>query len=513
VSGRPPPAAGAYGTRLRLPGLAALTALANSGRLRNITFSTADHLLLLALWAATTPVFILELGDDLFGIWVLINAVVGLGGVFSLGLGEATVRFVARHVAAGRRDLAARVVETTLTLYVAIGVLAGLAVAAAAAAIADGALAIPAEHLDEAVLGLRLAGLALLVTSVLKVYEATINGFERFDVTARIGMVTRSFIILANLAAVLAGYGLVTLMTLTVIGLAGQAIALQRLVVRRFLPEVTPWRGPCRTVVGDVLRFGAHSWVQITSGALSTIVDRFLVGALVSPAAAGVYAVCLQLAQQIHLLLVRALAFLMPAASASEGGRGLAAAYAQGTALTLAVVAAIAVPLYALAPQVLTVWIGADFAAEGTTTLRLLTVYFAIWGTGVAPFYLLNGAGLPGWNTAAGLLHGLGIVGLATLLLPTFGLDGIGWARLAALPTLFLLFAALRMRVLARTWRATILLAAGIALPLALAVGIAPVATALVAPRFLDLALGAPLLGVGGLVTVLPFVFWLRRCG
>jgi hypothetical protein len=39
------------------------------------------------------------------------------------------------------------------------------------------------------------------------------------------------------------------------------------------------------------------------------------------------------------------------------------------------------------------------------------------------------------------------------------------------------------------------------------------VATALVAPRFLDLALGAPLLGVGGLVTVLPFVFWLRRCG
>jgi O-antigen/teichoic acid export membrane protein len=498
---------------VRPAGLAALAARLRSGRLRNVVFSAADHLLLLALWAATTPVFIARLGGELFGIWVLVNAVVGLGGVFSLGLGEATVRFVARHAAAGRRDLAARVVETTLALYAAVGVVVGGAVAAAAATIATDALGISPAYLDDAVQGLRLAGLALAVTSVLKVYEAAINGFERFDVTARIGMATRSFIILANLAAVLAGYGLTVLMTLTVVGLAGQAVTLQRLVVRRFLPEVTPWRGPSRAVVAEVLHFGAHSWVQITSGALSTIVDRFLVGALVSPAAAGVYAVCLQLAQQIHLLLVRALAFLMPAASAggAEDGARLAPAYAQGVALTLAVVGVITVPLYTLAPQVLTFWIGTDFAVEGATTLRLLTLYFAVWGTGVAPFYLLNGAGLPGWNTAAGLVHGLGLVGLASVLLPVLGLDGVGWARLAALPTLALSFGALQLRLLPRTWRATRVLALGLAAPLALAVALAPWSGAVVAPRLVDLALATPLLGAGGLVAVLPFVLLLRR--
>lgn len=494
---------------------AALRRLAGSGRARNVVFSGADHVLLLALWAASTPIFIAELGAELFGLWILINAVVGLGGVFSLGLGEATVRFVAKYLGAGRRDLAARVVETTLTLYGAVGVVAGVAVAVAAPAIAAGVLDVAAADRGAAVDGLGLAGLALVVTSVLKVFEAAVNGAERFDVTARVNMAARSFIILANVAAVLAGHGLATLMTLTVLGLAGQALILQRLVAVRFLPEVRWWRGPSRAVVGEVVRFGAHGWLQITAGALSTIVDRFLVGALVTPAAAGVYAVCMQLSQQIHLLLVRALAFLMPAASAA--GRGdtgrLATGYGQGAALTLAVIGAVAVPLYVLAPQVLTVWIGAAFAADGAITLRLLVIYFAVKAAGVVPFFLLNGVGRPGWNTVGALLHGVAVVAVMGLVLPVNGLDGAGWARLAALPTLVVVFGALLTRVLPGARQATALFGGGIAAALVLGAGVALWSAAAIGPHLGELAVAVPALGLAGLAAVAPFAWRLRHTG
>ncbi|TVR84326.1 MAG: hypothetical protein EA405_01840 [Rhodospirillales bacterium] len=489
--------------------------LASVSRIRNVSFSTADHVLLLVLWAVSTPIFIAQLGDERFGVWVLINAVVGLGGVFSLGFGEATIRFVAKYRADGRDDLVHRVVETTFVLYLAAGIVFGAGVAAAASWLAVHALGVSATHAAEATAGLRLAGLALVVTSLLKVFESAINGFERFDLTARISMVARTGIIVANAAAALLGFGLIVLMTITVVGLAGQAVATYRVVMHRFLPELRLFRAPSREVTGDVVRFGAHSWLQITSGALSNTVDRFLVGALVSPAAAGVYAVCLQLAQQIHLLLVRALAFIMPAASGAagsgDGGHALREAYSHGVCLTLALIGVIAIPLYVLAPQVLTVWIGPDFATDGTDTLRLLTIYFAIWGIGVAPFYLLNGAGLPGWNTAAGLVHGLVIVAVAALLLPKLGLEGAAWARLAALPTLALVLAAMHARVLRAGRLATALLVAGIGVLLALAALIEARTAGLIDARFGELLVAGPVLVLAGGLLSLVFVLLARR--
>lgn len=490
---------------------ARMARLARSGWLRNVSFSTADHALLLVLWAVSTPVFIGSLGEARFGLWVLVNAVVGLGGAFSLGLGEATVRYVALHRASGRRDLAARVVETTLALYAAVGLGFGACIAFFAPSLAA-AVEIDAADFPDAVTGLRLAGLALAVTAPLKVWEATINGFERFDVTARAGMVARTAIIGSNVAAALSGHGLAVLMGLTVLGLAGQTWALQRLA-RRLLPEIRPWQGPARAVTGDVLRFGAHGWVQILAGALASIADRFLVGALVGPAAAGVYAVCVQLAQQIHLLLVRGLAFLMPAASAAgeDGGAALGRAYGTASVLTLLVIGTLAAPLYALAPQVLGVWIGPDFAMQGTATLRLLTVYFAVWGAGVAGFYLLNGAGLPGWNTALGLLHGLILIGAAVPLLSALGLPGVGWARLAAVPMALIGYVALHSRVTPGTWPTSVLLLGGLAAPLALGAFAASWAEAAVPARLLPLAAASAAIGLGGAISVLPAVMLIRR--
>ncbi len=411
-------------------------------RWRNTIFSTADHLWLLILWAASTPVFIHMLGSDVFGVWILINAVIGLGGVMSLGFGEATVRYVALYRGQNKMGDVLRIINTTLSLYAVIGLVSGVAVIVAAPLIESTAFKLAGPIKSDAILALQLAGVALIVTAYLKTYEAVINGFERFDLTARVGIVTRSFIILGNVALVLMGYGLPLLIGCAVIGLMGQTVAYFIMCRRLFTPELPIMSMPDLETAREIAGFGVQTWLQICAGALNTLADRFLVAMLIDPSAAGIYAICLQLAQQIHLLLIRGLAFMMPATSRDAAGidsdRKKLDSYRAGTTLVLLMTGAIALPMYALAGQILQIWLGGEFSIAGAETLRLMTMYFPLWGAMVPMFYLLNGAGFPGWNTTATIGHSIAGLALAGALLPAMGLTGAASARIFALPIMFL---------------------------------------------------------------------------
>lgn len=421
-------------------------------RWRNTIFSTADHFWLLLLWAVSTPIFIHTLGEEAFGVWVLVNAVIGMGGVVSFGFGEATVRYVALYRGQRRPAEIRRIVDTTLGLYLMVGAVVAVLLAIAAPAISRGVFGLEGADAAAAQTALKIAGLSMAVTSALKTYEAVINGFERYDVTARVGMVARSIIILGNVALALMGFGLVALIACALIGLTMQAAALFFIARRWFAPWLRPVSLPDWRTTTEISGYGLQSWLQISAGALNSIADRFLVAALLGPAAAGVYTICVQLAQQIHLLLSRGLAFLMPVTSRTREAGGspdaIFQAYKSGATLSLVVAGAIGLPLYVLASQVLTVWVGESFAREGAAALRVLAIYYIMFGAAVPPYFLLNGAGLPGWNTIVSLVHALLGLTIAAILATRIGLEGVALGRLAALVVFLLLFRALQRHLL-----------------------------------------------------------------
>ncbi len=443
------------------------------GRWKNTIFSVTDHLWLLLLWAVSTPVFISTLGGETFGIWILINAVIGLGGVMSLGFGEATVRYVAKYRGTNKPEDIARIIRTTLALYVVAGTISAAGIALAAPWIIAVIFKVTDSAATAAAQALYLAGVALFVTSYLKTFEGVINGFERYDLTARVNMITRSFIILGNVALALSSFGLVALIACAVVGLTGQAITYYVLTRRHFVPEARLVTRPDWATTKEIASFGAQSWVQISSGVLSTLADRFLVSAFVDPAAAGVYSICLQLAQQIHLLLNRGLAFLVPSTSRDIDPEMRVAAYRSGTYLVLLLVGAVGLPLAVLAPQVLTLWVGPEFAMAGSQVLQIMTVTFSTIGAAVPAFFLLNGAGRPGWNTVTTLLYAASGLALAATLLPYFNLTGAAVARLASAFVFVLVLFAVHRFVLPRgSWRITALMIAWLVLLGAVAWGL-----------------------------------------
>src|SRR2546421_9152337 len=73
-----------------------------------------------------SPYILHRLGDEAFGLWVLIFSVTGYYGLFDLGIRSSIVRYVAKYSATNNYEELNRLVNTAMASYGTVGVLAFL---------------------------------------------------------------------------------------------------------------------------------------------------------------------------------------------------------------------------------------------------------------------------------------------------------------------------------------------------------------------------------------------------
>src|SRR5216110_457826 len=71
-----------------------------------------------------SPYILHRLGDDAFGLWILIFSVTGYYGIFDLGIRSSIIRYVAKYSATGEYDELNLLLNTAMFSYSAIGAVA-----------------------------------------------------------------------------------------------------------------------------------------------------------------------------------------------------------------------------------------------------------------------------------------------------------------------------------------------------------------------------------------------------
>src|SRR5580704_562795 len=71
-----------------------------------------------------SPYILHRLGDEAFGLWILIFSVTGYYGLFDLGIRSSIVRYIAKYSATEEYDELNRLVNTAMFSYSGIGILA-----------------------------------------------------------------------------------------------------------------------------------------------------------------------------------------------------------------------------------------------------------------------------------------------------------------------------------------------------------------------------------------------------
>src|ERR1700719_4933050 len=91
--------------------------------LKNVASTWAGLAVNIAVGFFLSPFILHHLGDEAFGLWVLIFSITGYYGIFDFGIRSSLIRYVSKFQAIGDRDQLARVVNTSFFVYSLVAVI------------------------------------------------------------------------------------------------------------------------------------------------------------------------------------------------------------------------------------------------------------------------------------------------------------------------------------------------------------------------------------------------------
>lgn len=388
--------------------------------------------LLLAL--ALTPVLVHLMGTERWGLFTLALAMVGIFGVFDLGLGMALTRAVSERIGQGRGAEAPALVGATLiSLLLLSAVMAGLAFALMPLLIGRVLLVPPALE-AEALAAFRLLALGAPLVVLNAALWGVLAAWQRFRAANLVNMPVSVFYYLGPVIALLLWDSLVAVIAALVLVRLVSGLAYAALAWRH-----VPGLGLARArfaLMRPLLRQGG--WMSL-SGALTQVLlyaDRFLVGALIGLTAVAFYATPLDLVMRMWILPVAVAQTLLPAIASSfrAAPERTALLLRRGALIVAALVLPACLVLVAGAEWLLWLWLGTEFAEGGGMVLRILSVGIFFSCLAFVPGTFLDAIGRPEVTAGFSLAQAAVFLPLGAGLLVLVGIEGaaIAWALRAA---------------------------------------------------------------------------------
>lgn len=345
--------------------------------------------------------------------------------MFDLGLTKATVRFVADATAKGAHRLREIVLASTYSQAM-LGSVAGILLFLAAPALVQHVFKVAAVEAPEATAMFRVLSLHIPVILTTNAMRAALEGAQRFDISTslRIPSSLASVVIPALVAP--AGGSLATILWALLAVRVLLAIITARVVGRALLPD------------GWVLPSGLHTlremlgysgWVAVSAavGPILGNFDRFAVGSIVGGVGLGHYSGAAEATNRVVLIPITAFSAMLPALSATDAAEGrnraLAVSHAARRQLG-ALFFPLCFGLVVFGPNLLGLWLGADYAKDAGLAFRILSGGIFLSGMSVLPLAMLYGAGRPDLPAKINLVQAAVHIVLTIAFVRAWGITG-----------------------------------------------------------------------------------------
>jgi len=349
----------------------------------------------LAVGFATIPMVVRALGNERFGILALVWVVFGYFGLFDLGLGRTTTRYIADCL--GRSDTAKlpEYLWTTVGLQTAIGLVAASLSHLTAPLIVRHVLNIPAGFEAETILTLRLVGWSLPVMFVGSSFRGVLEAAQRFDLVNAVKVPVNVLFYLLPLLGVAMGFALPGIVILLVLSraaalMAWGAMALHALPALRTRPVLRR----------DLIRplFSFSGWLGLSSVlyAITTSLDRLIIGSLITVEAVAFYGAPYEAINRIGVVPGSLSMVLFPAFSLLDaGGRTEKAEtlFARSVKFLLLSTGPVFILLMFFSGDFLRLWLGPDFAVRSAFVVQVLAAGFLVNTVIAVPNNYLIGIG------------------------------------------------------------------------------------------------------------------------
>jgi O-antigen/teichoic acid export membrane protein len=322
-----------------------------------------------------SPFILHRLGDTAYGIWILIFSVTGYYGLFDLGIRSSIVRYVSTYTATGDQEGLAKLINTSLATYTAIGAVA-MVVTLVCSLFVDRLFRIPSDFMATARLLFLMVGTAVALGFPSGVFGGILEGLQRFyfvNLTNVISTLLRAALIVFVLRR---GYGLLTVAAITVVlplisSLARASIAL------RVLPVAFSWKYVDRKAFREIANYSAVSFLLMIGYKLRYKTDEIVIGTFLSVTAITYFSIGDRLLDYAGELVGSLAQLFVPMAGQSHAKgdtNQLRTIWIAGNRACALIIFPITAVLVILGKSVITAWVGAKYVAASYPVLVVLAI-------------------------------------------------------------------------------------------------------------------------------------------
>ena len=372
---------------------ARLEALTNDGLLqRNVVINLVGWALPAAAALVSIPILARGFGPARFGLVVLAWSCVSVFSLFDFGLGRALTRLVAEKLAAHEDESISEIVWSAS--WALLGLTAVLAVAgvAAAPAIVERLLHVPADTRTDAIGVVRLIALAIPPLAHGVALRGVLEAAQRFRVVNRLRVPLGIATYVGPFLALPFGASAHVAVAIVVAARVVYWLA-HFFVLGGVVPDIARPRGPSGAALREIVTVGG--WITVSNVVSPVIVqaDRIAVATLFPIAASGWYGSAAEVATKQWLFTAALQPVLFSALSAAIKPAPARAAdlMERASRITLLALLPAVIMLVAFAEPGLRLWIGPAYSPDAGSVLRWLAIAVYVNALAQVPYSALQG--------------------------------------------------------------------------------------------------------------------------
>jgi O-antigen/teichoic acid export membrane protein len=389
-----------------------------------------------------SPYILHHLGDEAFGLWVLIFSITGYYGLFDLGIRSSIIRYVAKYSATDENDELNRLINTALFTYSGIGTVVIL-ITIGISFYASSIFRISGNSSHIARWLFLMVGSAVALGFPLGVFGGILEGLQRFYVLNFNTMTSTLVRAVLIVIALRHGRGLLMVALITVslplLTAMVNAMVVLRILNLRFGPRYLN-----RESLKRIASYSGTTFIIIVATRLRFRTDALVIGTFLSSAAITYFTVGSRLVDYAGEVVGSLAQVFVPMSSKSDATgdlAGLRKIFVAGNRACALIIFPITAILIILGKSTIEAWVGAKYVAASYPVLLVLVIPSTLMLSQAASGRVLFGMAKHRTLAVVTLMEGCANLFLSIFLVRRFGIlgDAVGTAIPLTCTTLFFL--------------------------------------------------------------------------
>jgi O-antigen/teichoic acid export membrane protein len=395
---------------------------------KNILASWASLAVRVVLVFLVNPFIIHTLGNDRYGVWVLVVSIINYMTILDLGLKQALIRFISKFLGLGDYDKINSILNTAFIVYSMVGFIV-IATTFILSFFALDWFNIPEEHLSQGRTVLIIVGINTALNFILLCWGNSLGGFHRFDIVNAALIFEDIFRTVAIIILLKKGFGLVAF------ALAFLVFSQLRLVIGGgFLKVLFPrvrldFRAVRKETFRMLFEYGLISFLISIAWLLIANTDNVIIGYFLDTSSVTKFAIAAGFIVYLRSL-VHAVSFpLRPVVSHYETldkKENIIFIYTRGTKFLYFLTFAVAGITIVFADNFIYLWLGEGYS-ETAAVLRILILPAAVFLPQTIANSVFYGVERHKFLLYIIIAEGLVNLVLSVILVRIFGIYGVAY--------------------------------------------------------------------------------------